>query len=505
MASPRLALLVLGMHRSGTSALTRVLSLCGAALPRHLIPASERNERGYFESQTIWRYHEQLLEEAGTSWHDPSPFPPAWFATPAAEDWVQRMAEAVRHEFGESPVFVLKDPRLCRLLPFWRRVLDAVGAEPRCILPLRHPREVAASLARSEGIADAHAQLLWLDYLLSAERDSRELPRSFVLFPRLLEDWRAVLARLGQEIGYAFPRTSREAQAEIDGFLAPDLRHQRVGAGEPTAALHPWLETAWRWCLEAGVGGDAPAGPLDALAAAWRDAESAFGPALAAVEIARRAALAEARARREQDAEQRAALDQALAEERAARAELRGRLEQRREELARLSDTARMLMRWVVERGRGDAPAPAPLRAALDAFAEAHPLDTPALAAAAALLADQRLDLEAGQREREARAAELERIATRASVAEDRLLDAERRVEDLARELAALRGERAAERSEVVQLRLCLREQTAAARAAAGEAERLAAECGRWMARAAALEEELRASPRVGRGRSRRT
>jgi hypothetical protein len=502
MGSPRLAFLVLGMHRSGTSALTRVLSLCGAVLPRHLIPASEGNERGYFESQTIWRYHEQLLEEAGTSWHDPSHFPPAWFATPAAEDWVQRMAEAVRHEFGDSPVFVLKDPRLCRLLPFWRRVLDAVGAEPRCVVPLRHPREVAASLVRSEGLAESHALLLWLDYLLTAERDSRDLPRSFVLFPRLLEDWRAVLARLSDELGYSFPRTSREAQAEIEAFLTPDLRHQRAGAGEPSAPLHPWLETAWRWCLDAGATGAAPAAPLDALSAAWRDAESAFGPALASVEIARRAALADGHARSAQEGEQRAALELALAEERAGRAELRSRLEQRREELARLSETTRMLMRWVVERGRGDAPAPAPLRAALDAFAEAHPLEAPALAGAAALIADQRLDLEAFQRERAARAAELERLATRAGAAEDRLRDAEQRLAELARELAAVQGERAADRRELEEVRRRLREQAAVARAAGAEAERLAAECGRWMARAAEIETERSRSSWFGRRRN---
>jgi hypothetical protein len=499
VATPRVALLVLGMHRSGTSALTRVLSLAGAALPRQLIPANEQNERGYFESQTIWRYHEQLLAEAGTSWHDASPLPPAWFETPVADDWVQRMAEAVRHEYGESPVFVLKDPRLCRLLPFWRRVLEAVGAEPRCVLPLRHPREVAASLARSEGISERHALLLWLDYLLCVERDSRELPRSFVLFTSLLEDWRSTLTRIGDELGYSLPRLSRQAEAEVEAFLEPELRHRREGSGPEPGVLHPWLEAAWRWCEEAGGGGKAPPAPLDRLAAAWRDAEAAFGPALAAVEVARRAAVSEDRSQRERAAEQRAVLDQALTEERAGRAELRTRLEQRREELARVSETARMLMRWVVERGRGEGPASAPLRAALDAFAEAHPLETPALASAAMQIADLRIDLDTNQRERVARAADLERLAVRASALEDRLREAEQRAANLARELDAVWSERAEERGELVRAREQVRELAATARAASAEGERLAAECGRWMTRAAALEDDLRAAQPSGR------
>jgi chromosome segregation ATPase len=114
-------------------------------------------------------------------------------------------------------------------------------------------------------------------------------------------------------------------------------------------------------------------------------------------------------------------------------------------------------------------------------------------------IADLRIDLDTNQRERVARAADLERLAVRASALEDRLREAEQRAANLARELDAVWSERAEERGELVRAREQVRELAATARAASAEGERLAAECGRWMTRAAALEDDLRAAQPSGR------
>ncbi len=481
----RRAILVLGMHRSGTSALTRVLSLHGATLPRHLIPPSEANERGFFESRAIWQHHEALLAEAGTAWHDPSPFPRAWFDTPSAAGWVETIAETVSDEFGDTPLMVIKDPRLCRLLPLWLRVLEAVDAQPLCLLALRHPTEVARSLARSEGIPERHGLLLWLDYLLAAERDSRDLARSYVLYPDLLEDWQSVVARIGADLDCGFPRLSRAAEADIEAFLAPELHHHQANS-TPTigAGLHPWLEAAWSWALEAAKTGRATARKLDDLAGAWEQAEAAFGTALAAAETQRRAELEEAHERTQRAVDRAAVLERSLAEEERARAELRSRLDRRREELAQVSDTARVLLRWVIERARGEAPAPASLRQALEDFAKAHPLEGPAFASAALQISDLRCDVERLERERITRAGEIERLATQLVKLEDSLLQAERQTSTLAHELAEERATRARERAELERSRQELRALSAALGAAKSQVDRLAAECRHWMDRA---------------------
>ena len=73
------ALIVLGMHRSGTSAFSGVLNLLGVDLGAHLLPASNTNQSGYWEHEEIVAVHDRLLMALGSSWDDPSPLPPNWW------------------------------------------------------------------------------------------------------------------------------------------------------------------------------------------------------------------------------------------------------------------------------------------------------------------------------------------------------------------------------------------------------------------------------------------
>src|SRR5690349_3871672 len=71
----RTAYLVLGMHRSGTSAVTQLLSLAGARLPRNLMPGDEHNAQGYFEPWRIATFNDERLRAAGSAWDDVFAFP----------------------------------------------------------------------------------------------------------------------------------------------------------------------------------------------------------------------------------------------------------------------------------------------------------------------------------------------------------------------------------------------------------------------------------------------
>ena len=201
----RHALLVLGMHRSGTSALTRVLGLMGAALPHDPMPPTADNPQGYWESQRIARLNNRLLESAGTDWSNDAAIPPEWFADPCRAGDREEAIALLADEFAAAPSIVLKDPRICRLIPFWKTVLDAAGFETRAVLALRDPLEVARSLAARAAdpafspaaIPDpARGLLLWLRYVLDAERHSRELTRHVIDYADLLRDWRTTLEPL---------------------------------------------------------------------------------------------------------------------------------------------------------------------------------------------------------------------------------------------------------------------------------------------------------------------
>ena len=140
----RLALLVLGMHRSGTSALTRILNLLGAEIGDDLLPAHPDNPAGFWESRDIVLLHDEILATLGSSWDDPRPIPDTAFERDGIRPHRERLRELLERDFGRSRCFVVKDPRLCRLLPLWLPLLEEMGVRAGCVLAGRHPDEAQA-------------------------------------------------------------------------------------------------------------------------------------------------------------------------------------------------------------------------------------------------------------------------------------------------------------------------------------------------------------------------
>ena len=252
----RRAIVILGMHRSGTSALTRLLSLRGAALPRRLMPpVKNNNETGFWEPQEIVFVHDQLLAAMGSRWDDVRPLNAQWFAGDAAKDFQYRLVTIVQEEFGSSPLFVLKDPRICRLLPLWMKVFEQADIKPFFVLVVRHPFEVVSSLQERDGFSSNKAIILWLRHVLEAERESRGYPRSVVTFDAILSDWKSVTQRIANDLGIHWTIDVNDAEESIVNFLAPSRRHhvvesevdcQRIDIGVPA-------NDVFRWHLQAQV------------------------------------------------------------------------------------------------------------------------------------------------------------------------------------------------------------------------------------------------------------
>ncbi|MDP3417941.1 sulfotransferase family protein [Falsiroseomonas sp.] len=217
----RPAVLVLGMHRSGTSALTRVLALHGLALPERMVKPGQDNPLGFWESQAVVDVNQRLLARLGRRYDDPRP--PQWALLPveAREPIIAEAAAALAEAFPGDTPFILKEPRICRLLPIWLPALERLGAAPRVLLPIRNPLEVAQSLLVRNRISTAQGLLLWLGHVLAAERDSRHLPRAVLHYDDLLANWRGQLARLGLPF-------RRETALETDAFLSASLRHHEA-------------------------------------------------------------------------------------------------------------------------------------------------------------------------------------------------------------------------------------------------------------------------------------
>ena len=127
----KILVVVLGMHRSGTSSAAGALVRLGAAAPQHLIAPNADNERGFWESPVIVDLNDAVLAASGSDWKDWRRFNFAKIHKVEAGALRARAQEALAEEFGDVGFAVVKDPRMCRLMPFWRPVF-ALAFERGC-------------------------------------------------------------------------------------------------------------------------------------------------------------------------------------------------------------------------------------------------------------------------------------------------------------------------------------------------------------------------------------
>ncbi|MEM9565682.1 MAG: sulfotransferase [Actinomycetota bacterium] len=213
---------VVGMHRSGTSAVAAVVSALGDLPANRLVV--DANPDGQWERAELRPALDLLLLANGATWDHP----PAAEAAVEAPRWWRAYANRVagRHLAGD---FVWKDPRLSLCIDLW---LDRPQPEPRVVLVHRHPSAVAASLASREGWSGERALALWERTTRNAlvRLGGREV--FAVAHERLVADPTATVDRLADWLGFADRhRRSRAA----------DLVDPRAGSGASAAAVdaHP--------------------------------------------------------------------------------------------------------------------------------------------------------------------------------------------------------------------------------------------------------------------------
>ncbi len=228
----RKAILILGMHRSGTSALTRVLNLLGAEIPGTLMPSQEDNPLGYWEPAEIVGIHTRILSALNSNWHDPLPVARDWFESSAAQRFGDELLELLWSTIPRSRLFVIKDPRICKLVPLWKQVLSRFGAEPAWVLNIRSPVEVAESLRKRNRFGREKALVMWLVHTLASERATRGERRIIVDYREVLGDWRACVARLAECLQLEFPVDIHAVEGAVNEFLNIDLRHHNAAAAD---------------------------------------------------------------------------------------------------------------------------------------------------------------------------------------------------------------------------------------------------------------------------------
>lgn len=217
--SDKVGIIVAGMHRSGTSATMRMLNLLGCDIASGLVEPDQHNPTGYWEAVSIAKLNDEMLNSAGFEWNDLQPLRPSWFESPKFAEFQERAVQLLESQVKSSHLFAIKDPRFCRVLPVWTSAVEALGARPVIISPIRSPSHVSTSLLKRNGMNRSVAQLLWLRHVLDAELSSRNYKRAFVSYSGLLSDWRGVANHLSRELGVIWPRDSVQTASQIDAFI----------------------------------------------------------------------------------------------------------------------------------------------------------------------------------------------------------------------------------------------------------------------------------------------
>jgi hypothetical protein len=189
---------VLGMHRSGTSAVTRILNLLGADLgPEGDLLTEYDNPAGHWESRALVACNDRVLASFGRSWDFPPWLPSGWEHSAQAARLLPEMTDAFDSVYHAGP-WVWKDPRTCLTFPLWRRVL---GSEAKVVLVFRDPGAVVASVKRRDGIPSFYAVGLWHHYVRSAVAASAGLPVVCLQFEDLVASPAGAVKGLVEDLG----------------------------------------------------------------------------------------------------------------------------------------------------------------------------------------------------------------------------------------------------------------------------------------------------------------
>jgi hypothetical protein len=266
------------MGRSGSSALTRVLSLCGGTLPGELVGATDGNPLGHWEPETALALNQHFLSQHGSTWFDPTLRLQGEVAFTAAQrsTYIEQI-KAFLAPLATAPVILIKEPRITALADFWFEASRELRLSAAVVIPVRHPEEVAASLAARDQTSPELSRAMWLKYNLLAERESRPYPRVFVEYSALLRDWRAQVSRIAATLSLDL---SARDEAAVDRFLRRDLHRQRHGGRIFDLFGHGWISRVHEALSAAARDQPLDTATLDEVFASYRASERAFRVAL---------------------------------------------------------------------------------------------------------------------------------------------------------------------------------------------------------------------------------
>jgi hypothetical protein len=226
--------MIVGMHRSGTSAVTRVVNLLGVPLGRaDDIYSAEDNPSGHWESRELCDLDNMILHIFGGFDMAMPPMPRSWLQSRRAAE-LRTVMRATFNNVYQGERWLWKDPRICLTLPLWRQVLNDFCV----VLVVRDASPVMRSLHRREGFPLLYCYALWDDYNRRAVEASSGLPVVRVDFESMLEDPLTQVKLLSEGLSSVGVQLNDEIGAAAASLHRPAGPHRPAdpGPGQHLAA-----------------------------------------------------------------------------------------------------------------------------------------------------------------------------------------------------------------------------------------------------------------------------
>jgi hypothetical protein len=239
-----------------------------------MMGADSGNPRGYWEPRKALRLNHTILHRRGSSTYDPSLRLQEEGAFDADEK-AACVAEIVGYlnTLPAAPLLIIKDLQITALSEMWFEAARLVGFDVAVVIAVRHPQEVVASLAALMRATPELASALWLKYNLLAERQTRGLPRVFVDYANVLDNWRQEIARISASLAIDLKAQDEEV---IEEFLSQELRHQRHSGPVTERFGADWTSTVYETIRAATRDESWDGSALDRVFEAYRASEHAF-------------------------------------------------------------------------------------------------------------------------------------------------------------------------------------------------------------------------------------